>query len=187
MATFSWMIKAILFVSVEKLGKKTPLLIRAIIMTNGGGGDGPLNCFETKTDHSFFLIDIDFGFVLSNSPGSMGFEKSPFKLSQEYIDVLGGVDSELFGQYRCLMKQAFKALRKYGDTILLLVEMMSKTSNLPCFKNNPDHVLLQLKERFQFHLTDRQLDLFVDKLISNSRGNLFTRLYDTYQYYSQVG
>ncbi|ORZ05102.1 kinase-like domain-containing protein [Absidia repens] len=137
-------------------------------------------------DDQGHLIHIDFGFVLSNSPGSVGFEMAPFKLSQEYVDVLGGADSELFTQYRLLTKQAFRALRKYGDNILLLVEMMSKNSNLPCFKDNPDQVLLQLRGRFQFHLTDHQLDMFVDNLISSSYGNLFTRLYDTYQYYSQV-
>ncbi|CAO3592103.1 unnamed protein product [Absidia cylindrospora] len=136
-------------------------------------------------DDQGHLIHIDFGFVLSNSPGSVGFEMAPFKLSQEYIDVLGGIDSELFGKYRMLMKQAFKAVRKYGDNILLLVEMMSKRSHLPCFENGSQHVLYQLKERFQFPLTDPQLESFVDKLIVNSCGNLFTRLYDTFQYYSQ--
>ncbi|ORZ20543.1 kinase-like domain-containing protein [Absidia repens] len=136
-------------------------------------------------DDQGHLIHIDFGFVLSNSPGSVGFEMAPFKLSQEYIDVLGGMDSELFGKYRMLMKQAFKAVRKYGDNILLLVEMMSKSSHLPCFENGSQHVLYQLKERFQFPLTDPQLESFVDKLIVNSCGNLFTRLYDTFQYYSQ--
>ncbi|KAI8071022.1 kinase-like domain-containing protein [Gongronella butleri] len=136
-------------------------------------------------DNAGHLIHIDFGFVLSNSPGSVGFEMAPFKLSQEYIDVLGGIDGELFAQYRVLMKQAFKAVRKYGDNLILLVEMMSKESKLPCFQNGPDYVLMQLKERFQFHLTEPQLEAYVDKLIVNSCGNVFTRLYDTFQYYSQ--
>ncbi|KAI8337244.1 kinase-like domain-containing protein [Chlamydoabsidia padenii] len=136
-------------------------------------------------DDQGHLIHIDFGFVLSNTPGSLRFEKAPFKLSQEYIDVLDGMDSELFGKYRILMKQAFKAVRKYSDNILLLVEMMSRDSNMPCFQSNPDHVLKQLKERFQPNLTDSQLDNFVEKLILNSCGSLYTRLYDTFQYYSQ--
>ncbi|CAO3618616.1 unnamed protein product [Cunninghamella blakesleeana] len=136
-------------------------------------------------DDQGHLIHIDYGFVLSNSPGSVGFEMAPFKLSQEYVDILGGLDSELFHKYRMLMKQAFKAIRKYGDNLLLLVEMMSKDSSLPCFQNGPDFVLARLKERFQFHMTEPQLEAFVDKLIMSSCGNLFTRLYDTFQYYSQ--
>ena len=38
-------------------------------------------------DHEGHLIHIDFGFILSNSPRNLGFENSPFKLTQEFIDV----------------------------------------------------------------------------------------------------
>ena len=33
------------------------------------------------------LIHIDFGFILSTSPRNLGFENSPFKLTQEFVDV----------------------------------------------------------------------------------------------------
>lgn len=33
------------------------------------------------------MIHIDFGFILSNSPKNLGFESSPFKLTQEFIEV----------------------------------------------------------------------------------------------------
>ena len=43
------------------------------------------------------MIHIDFGFMLSNSPGNnMNFESAPFKLTQEFIDVMGGLDSSVF-------------------------------------------------------------------------------------------
>ncbi|KAI9304177.1 kinase-like domain-containing protein, partial [Cunninghamella echinulata] len=119
-------------------------------------------------DDQGHLIHIDYGFVLSNSPGSVGFEMAPFKLSQEYVDILGGMHSDLFNQYRKLMKLAFKAIRKYGDNILLLVEMMSQDSTLPCFQQGPTIVLHRLRERFQFHMTEPQLEAFVDKLIMSS-------------------
>ena len=39
-------------------------------------------------DDSGAVVHIDFGFFLSNSPGSnMGFEAAPFKLTREMIDV----------------------------------------------------------------------------------------------------
>ncbi|GAA5810872.1 hypothetical protein MFLAVUS_004300 [Mucor flavus] len=135
-------------------------------------------------DDAGHIIHIDFGFILSNSPGSVGFEMAPFKLSQEYIDILGGVHSEKFAEYRALMKSAFIAVRKHSDNILLLTEMMSKDSKLPCFVNG-QHALSQLRDRFQLQLTDPQVEAFVDKLIMSSCGNVFTRLYDAYQYYSQ--
>ncbi|KAI7906146.1 kinase-like domain-containing protein [Cokeromyces recurvatus] len=136
-------------------------------------------------DDEGHLIHIDFGFMLSNSPGSVGFEMAPFKLPQEYIDILGGVHGEKFAEYKALMKAAFLAVRKHSENILLLTEMMSKDSNLPCFQNG-DMTVSQLRDRFQLQLTEPQAEEFVDKLIMSSCCNVFTRLYDTFQYYSQV-
>ncbi|TPX61590.1 1-phosphatidylinositol 4-kinase [Spizellomyces sp. 'palustris'] len=79
------------------------------------------------------IIHIDFGFMLSNSPGSLGFELAPFKLPQDYVDILGGVGSDKFNEFRALMKEAFFALRKKADDIVSLVEMMEHGSSLPCF------------------------------------------------------
>ena len=136
-------------------------------------------------DDTGHLIHIDFGFMLSNSPGSVGFEMAPFKLSQEYIDLLGGFNGEKFAEYKALMKAAFLAVRKHSENILLLTEMMSKDSKLPCFQNG-DLTVAQLRDRFQLHLTEPQAEEFVDRLIMSSCCNVFTRLYDTFQYYSQV-
>jgi phosphatidylinositol 4-kinase len=108
---------------------------------------------------------------------------APFKLPQEYIDILGGVHGEKFAEYKALMKAAFLAVRKHSENILLLTEMMSKDSKLPCFQNE---TVAQLRDRFQLHLTEPQAEEFVDKLIMSSCCNVFTRLYDTFQYYSQV-
>jgi phosphatidylinositol 4-kinase len=59
-------------------------------------------------DNEGHIIHIDFGFMLSNSPGSVGFEAAPFKLTQEYVDVLGGVGSPDYEEYKKLCKQAFQ-------------------------------------------------------------------------------
>lgn len=128
--------------------------------------------------------DIDFGFMLSNSPGSVGFEMAPFKLPQEYLDLLGGVHSEKFAEYKALMKSAFAALRKHCENIVLLIEMMQKDSKLPCFQIG-EATVGALRDRFQLALTEPQCDEYVDKLIMSSCCNVFTRLYDTFQYYSQ--
>ncbi|KAI9197389.1 uncharacterized protein BJ171DRAFT_477921 [Polychytrium aggregatum] len=101
-------------------------------------------------DNQGHCIHIDFGFMLTNSPGSVGFELAPFKLPQEYIDILGGLGSDKFKEFRSLLKQAFLALRKKYEQIVVLVEMMEKVilthivdfilpinhmaeSTLPCF------------------------------------------------------
>ncbi|KAJ3084316.1 Phosphatidylinositol 4-kinase pik1alpha (PI4-kinase)(PtdIns-4-kinase) [Rhizoclosmatium sp. JEL0117] len=88
------------------------------------------NILVDKEGHT---IHIDFGFMLSNSPGNMGFELAPFKLPQEFVDILGGTRSLKFQQYRKLCKDAFIAVRKRWDLIVGLVEIMEKDSVLPCF------------------------------------------------------
>src|SRR5271156_3058773 len=102
-------------------------------------------------DNEGHIIHIDFGFLLSNSPGRFGFEAAPFKLTQEYVDIMGGLESEFFEQFRTLLKHAFKVLRKQAESIIILVEMMAKDSNLPCFSSGPA-TALQLRQRFQLQL-----------------------------------
>lgn len=65
-------------------------------------------------DNEGHIIHIDFGFMLSNSPGSVGFEAAPFKLTQDYVDVLGGVGSPGFEDYKKLCKQAFQGRKTYS-------------------------------------------------------------------------
>jgi phosphatidylinositol kinase/protein kinase (PI-3 family) len=64
--------------------------------------------------------------MLSNSPGSIGFEMAPFKLPQDYIDILGGFDSPKFAEFRALFKQCFRDARKHAERIITLVELMQK-------------------------------------------------------------
>lgn len=64
--------------------------------------------------------------MLSNSPGSVGFENAPFKLPQEYLDLLGGAESDLFAEFKTLVKKAFLAVRKSAENLVLLIEMMQK-------------------------------------------------------------
>lgn len=59
-------------------------------------------------DSEGHIVHIDFGFMLSNSPGSVGFEAAPFKLTHEYVDVLGGLNSPDYEDYKKLCKQAFQ-------------------------------------------------------------------------------
>jgi phosphatidylinositol kinase/protein kinase (PI-3 family) len=76
-------------------------------------------------DNEGHIIHIDFGFMLSNSPGgSIGFEMAPFKFSLEYLDLMGGIHGPLYSKLRQLFVKGFLALRKHSEKIILLVEMM---------------------------------------------------------------
>jgi phosphatidylinositol kinase/protein kinase (PI-3 family) len=55
-------------------------------------------------DNQGHIIHIDFGFMLSNSPGgNFNFENAPFKLTQEMIEMMGGEESELFNYFKVLI------------------------------------------------------------------------------------
>lgn len=69
-------------------------------------------------DNEGHIVHIDFGFMLSNSPGSVGFEAAPFKLTYEYIEVLGGTESADFEDYKKLCKQAFQGMQAASFPIL---------------------------------------------------------------------
>ncbi|KAJ1735240.1 Phosphatidylinositol 4-kinase pik1alpha (PI4-kinase)(PtdIns-4-kinase) [Coemansia biformis] len=134
-------------------------------------------------DTSGHVIHIDFGFMLHNSPGSVGFEQAPFKLSMEYVDILGGRAGAKFAEFRDLLLAAFLALRRHADHICLLVEMMAKDSPLPCLGGGQATVAA-LRERFHPALSEQQIGDLVDSMLVSSCDNITTRMYDAFQYYS---
>lgn len=136
-------------------------------------------------DHEGHIIHIDFGFLLSNSPGSVGFEAAPFKLTSEYVEVLGGLESKAYLKFVDTCKNCFKALRKEWGQIVSIVELMQKGSSLPCF-NNGDNTSVLLQQRLQLHLSDEEIDSFIEVyLIEKSVGSMYTRLYDQFQMITQ--
>ncbi|EDR14837.1 uncharacterized protein LACBIDRAFT_290773 [Laccaria bicolor S238N-H82] len=136
-------------------------------------------------DRDGHLIHIDFGFILSNTPGNMGFEAAPFKLPSEYVEVLGGLDGVAYHEFKRQFREGFEATRKHCDRIITLVELMQKDSTLPCFIASGDQTANQLRDRFQPTLTHSLVGEYIDRLIDSSLGSHWTRLYDSYQYYSQ--
>ncbi|KDR81625.1 hypothetical protein GALMADRAFT_239690 [Galerina marginata CBS 339.88] len=136
-------------------------------------------------DRDGHLIHIDFGFILSNTPGNIGFEAAPFKLPPEYVEVLGGINGPVFLEFQSLFRQGFEAARKHCDRIITLVELMQKDSMFPCFAVSGDQTANQLRDRFQPTLTHALIGDYVNRLIDSSLGSHWTRLYDSYQYYSQ--
>ncbi|KAI1854722.1 hypothetical protein JX266_000840 [Neoarthrinium moseri] len=137
-------------------------------------------------DNEGHIIHIDFGFMLSNSPGSVGFEAAPFKFTYEYLEVLGGVGSPDYDDFKKLCKQAFQALRRSADNIIDLVSMMGRDSSMPCFAVGVLQATNTLRQRFQLHLSADEAESFVETdLIAKSLGSYYTRLYDTFQYRTQ--
>ncbi|KAL5175869.1 Phosphatidylinositol 4-kinase beta 1 [Glycine soja] len=134
-------------------------------------------------DEEGHIIHIDFGFMLSNSPGGVNFESAPFKLTRELLEVMDsdaeGVPSEFFDYFKVLCIQGFLTCRKHAERIILLVEML-QDSDFPCFKGGA-RTIQNLRKRFHLSLTEEQCVSLVLSLISSSLDAWRTRQYDYYQ------
>ncbi|XP_073115637.1 phosphatidylinositol 4-kinase beta 1 isoform X1 [Elaeis guineensis] len=134
-------------------------------------------------DEEGHIIHIDFGFMLSNSPGGVNFESAPFKLTRELLEVMDsdaeGTPSEFFDYFKVLCIQGFLTCRKHAEHIILLVEML-QDSGFPCFKGGP-RTIQNLRKRFHLSLTEEQCVSLVLSLISSSLDAWRTRQYDYYQ------
>jgi len=51
---------------------------------------------------------------------------APFKLPQEYIDILEGLESKKYAEFRRLLKRLFLDVRKHAERIIMIVELMQK-------------------------------------------------------------
>ncbi|KAK6626780.1 hypothetical protein RUM44_009257 [Polyplax serrata] len=136
------------------------------------------NILLTNEGH---VIHIDYGFILSTSPKNLGFETSPFKLTPEFVAVMGGLGSDMFEYYKILILQGLVAARKHMEHILSIVEIMRSSSQLPCFKAGGATVQ-NLKNRFHLNMTEERLQLLVENLVESSIHSLSTKLYDGFQY-----
>jgi len=141
-------------------------------------------------DNEGHIIHIDFGFLLSNAPGKgLKFEKAPFKFTTEYLDVLGGVGSKAFKQYKKYMALGFSAIQKNADKIVVMVEMMCMgQKDLPCFEGGIDQIIKDLKIRLfptGRIMSKQRCREFINQLILQSQDNWRTVMYDRIQYCCQ--
>ncbi|XP_064416692.1 phosphatidylinositol 4-kinase beta isoform X3 [Latimeria chalumnae] len=133
-------------------------------------------------DSEGHIIHIDFGFILSSSPRNLGFETSAFKLTAEFVDVMGGLDGDMFNYYKMLMLQGLIAARKHMDKVVQIVEIMQQGtgSQLPCFHGSS--TIRNLKERFHMNMTEEQLQGLIEQMVDGSMRSITTKLYDGFQY-----
>ena len=128
------------------------------------------------------VIHIDFGFILGISPGGINFENAPFKLTKEFVEIMGGVDSLYFRMFKDLMIKGMIICKKYVNNIINIAEIMSKGSKMPCFDNkNIEDILLKFRERFYENKKDEEFIQIVDNLVNLSYNNFRTNQYDNYQ------
>uniref|UniRef100_A0A0G4FDZ8 1-phosphatidylinositol 4-kinase n=1 Tax=Chromera velia CCMP2878 TaxID=1169474 RepID=A0A0G4FDZ8_9ALVE len=125
------------------------------------------------------IYHIDFGFLFDFSPGKdMRFEKAPFKLTKEMIDIMGGAQSaEAFQYFASLCVKGYLALRAHGQQLLRLVDLMLD-SGLQCFKPMS---LANLRWRFQLDTPTTVAARFMRRQVALAYRNWTTTLYDRVQ------
>ncbi|KAJ2803096.1 phosphatidylinositol-4- kinase [Coemansia guatemalensis] len=130
-------------------------------------------------DDEGHIVHIDFGFILDIAPGGITFESAPFKLTTEYVQVMGGsVDAQPYRLFCELCIKAYLACRPYAEKIIQVVALMLD-SGLPCFKGQS--TLDKLRSRFQLDRTERDAAQFMADRISDSHENKRTVMYDQFQ------
>eukprot|EP00467_Chlorarachnion_reptans_P026403 CAMPEP_0114501480 /NCGR_PEP_ID=MMETSP0109-20121206/8518_1 /TAXON_ID=29199 /ORGANISM="Chlorarachnion reptans, Strain CCCM449" /LENGTH=845 /DNA_ID=CAMNT_0001679207 /DNA_START=129 /DNA_END=2663 /DNA_ORIENTATION=+ len=125
------------------------------------------------------IIHIDFGFMLNNSPGgNSNFESSPFKLTQEYVEVMEGEDSKAFAYFKLMFIRGLLELRKHVCKFELTIQMMMDNSNMACFAPT---TIQDFRSRFGLDLDDGRCVEFAISLVETSINNWRSVQYDEYQ------
>ena len=137
------------------------------------------------------LAHIDFGFVFGMRPGKdkvphtdFSFERAPWKLTSEMVEVMGGKDSPLWDEYIKLMAEGLKAVRRQADTLLTLVEITGYKSMFPCFRQpggGVARVLRELKARLMLDVADHGIEPRVRSMANTSYQHVGTILYEKFQ------
>jgi hypothetical protein len=139
-------------------------------------------------DTAGHVIHIDFGFVFGDAPGgSFSLELStPFKLTEEMIEVMDGLRSSLFSEFVTLFCCGFLALQAHCDTFLTMVEITCKDSTFNCFEGRDSaEVVSKLRERFCRDLSKEETIALALDLIVQATHSSGTKQYDYFQYLSQ--
>ncbi|EKX73907.1 phosphatidylinositol 4-kinase family protein [Theileria equi strain WA] len=132
-------------------------------------------------DSKGHAIHIDYGYCLTNSPGNINFEATSFKLTNEYMDVIGGESSDNFAYFRTLVINGLLEARKHVDQIVLLVEMMTSASKMPCFVAGTMYTIEALKDRFMLNLSEETCRRKINEMIYASINNFRAVQYDNFQ------
>lgn len=119
------------------------------------------------------------------APGNeFSFERAPFKFTKEYIEVMGGVNSECYKEFERLFVAGFEEARKNYQIALGLVEIMMFNSNYPCFSGRRygnGKALARFEKRLMLDVPDAQVKNRALRLIRKSKQHCGTYLYDAFQ------
>ena len=128
------------------------------------------------------IIHIDFGFILGISPGNVGFETAPFKMTKEYVNLLDGINSEMYKYFLSILTKGFLEIRKYYDSFVKVIEIMGKKSDMPCFAGRDIKIVIRdFVARFHLDKNEKEINELMVLLAKNSINSWRTYQYDVFQ------
>lgn len=143
------------------------------------------------------VIHIDFGFMLTNSPGAIKFENVPFKLTEEYLQVVCARQqvsdvgetcrTEGYRYFQELFVLGLLAARKHYEKFTTLVEIMTDGTTMPCMTSGQmsgQAIVEALRNRFAVGMPEENCIRFALSLIDESRLSWRSAGYDRFQAYS---
>ena len=134
------------------------------------------------------LIHIDYGFCFGMNVGhEFTFERAPFKLTEEYVEVMDGTDGEAYQEFQRLFVEGMVEARSKCQIALGMVEIMMYESNYPCFSGRRyggGQALRGFRERLMLDVPDHQVEPKARALIEAARDHWGTRAYDKFQEWS---
>ena len=132
------------------------------------------------------IMHIDFGFLLSIAPGGMlSQETAPFKLTEEMVEVLDGLDSPMFSDFVKAFTTGFIALKAAAENVTSMVKILSVDSPFPCFAGKDTALIMEkLKARFRSDLNLSDTVQHCLDLIIESYGHQGSKRYDSFQWYT---
>ena len=129
------------------------------------------------------IIHIDFGFILGISPGgNLNFENAPFKITRDYMNLMGGFDSSIFCYFKSLFLRGIFAARRTVNIIANLIEAMGLGVPMPCFNGrNLKEIINAFKERCFVKYSEVEIVPLVNTLFEKSVNSWRTTQYDYFQ------
>merc|ERR1712150_330996 len=112
-------------------------------------------------------------------------ERAPFKLTQEYLDVMDGLKSDCFTEFKRLFVAGFEAARTNSQIALGLVEIMMYKSKYPCFSGSRyggDAAIVGFESRLMLRTDKKDIPRKAPNLIQKSINSTGTSFYDNFQY-----
>mmetsp|Transcript_42395 Transcript_42395/g.99516 ORF Transcript_42395/g.99516 Transcript_42395/m.99516 type:complete len:263 (+) Transcript_42395:398-1186(+) len=138
------------------------------------------------------LVHVDFGFILGDAPGGGLIERAPFKLTKEWVELLGGGDHDApeLRRFRSLCAVGMLAIRRQAHCILGVLEAAAAlvrrggptaAALLPCLRGGDESVVRGVRERLLLEEDDDAACRAAERLVDASADAWGTWAYDAYQ------